>query len=137
MENKTNIERIPYVRYLIEGAIDDKGIGYTVKKAVSTFLENHNYEGKVNLVDSNSNHFSCILELYDNGKDDFNIRALKHHIDNSGKLPTKKSLRPEINIKPIPQNYSEVKQENGEESTNFDAYQITIEELNSKLSQRE
>lgn len=140
MENKTNIEMIPYVRYLIEGAINDKGIGYTVKKAVNTFLESHNYEGKVNLVDSNSNHFSCTLELYDNGKDDFNIRALKHHIDNSGKLPTKKSLRPEISIKPIPQNYSEGQQTNEvgiKENTKFNAYQKTIEELNSKISQRE
>jgi hypothetical protein len=98
-------ERAPYVRYSISTPVKDKGIAYTIKKSINTFLQAHNFDGHVTDLRASSDQFDAVIELYDNGNYDFNVEALYEHLSTSGKLPTSKSIRPDIStikIKPLP-----------------------------------
>lgn len=94
-------ERSPYVIYEITASIHDKGIGYSIKKAVNTFLATHNLEARVTDFEAHSDRMSAKLEIFYNGNLDINVRALLDHINNSGQLPTKNTHKPEITIEPM------------------------------------
>ncbi len=124
--------KVPYVAYRISGEVNEKGIGYSVKKAIHPFLEHHGFEGRVHLLDPTSGHFEVILELYDNGKYDFNVKALYEHLNVSGQISDK--ARPNILIVPIPlrEGVRIIT-----ESADHIAYQKTIGGLQKSLDERE
>jgi uncharacterized coiled-coil protein SlyX len=94
-------EKKPYVIYEINASLHDKGVGYSIKKAVNAFLATHNLEARVTDFEAHSDRMSARLEVFDNGNLDMNARALLDHINNSGQLPTKNTHKPEITIIPI------------------------------------
>ncbi|MEK6855029.1 MAG: hypothetical protein AABX73_02295 [Nanoarchaeota archaeon] len=96
-------EKRPYVSYVIRADIDDKGIAYTIKRAVLSFLEHHGLEGKVSDFKATSNRFEANLLIYKSDKPDLNSLALRDYIDTSGKLPSQLKKRPEIEINPTTQ----------------------------------
>lgn len=94
-------EKAPYIIYEITANIHDKGIGYSIKKAVQTFLATHNLEARVTDFEAHSDRMSARLEIFYNGNLDINARALLDHINNSGQLPTRNTHKPEITIVPL------------------------------------
>jgi len=94
-------DKSPYVIYEITADIRDKGIGYSIKKSINTFLATHNLEARVTDFEAHSDRMRARLEIFDNGNLDMNVRALLDHINNSGQLPTKNTHKPEITITPI------------------------------------
>lgn len=99
--SKDNEEKKPYLIYRVHGNIHDKGVAYAVKTAMGTFLKSHGFAGKVTGLDASSTEFEAFLEIFDNGKHDFNMNALMDHISVSGRLPSDRNIRPEIKITPI------------------------------------
>ena len=94
----------PYVAYRISGECDDKGLGYSVKKAIRPFLDTHGNTGTPTLIKTASDSFEIVLTLFYNGNLDFNVRALMDHLNSSGQVPDK--VRPTIKIVPIPRDES-------------------------------
>lgn len=94
-------KKSPYIIYEITANLHDKGIGYSIKKAINTFLATHNLEARVTDFEAHSDRMSARLEIFYNGNLDINARALLDHINNSGQLPTKNTHKPEITIVPL------------------------------------
>ncbi len=126
--------RKPYVRYELDADITDKGIAFAAKKAINTFLKTHGFDGHVRDLEASSDSFHAVLEIYDNGKYDFNVAALYEHLEASGRLPSKGDIRPKIKIKPlnceaaleiIPKNKDDI------------GYRKAIEDLNERLDTKD
>lgn len=124
----------PYSRYEIKAELKDKGVGYEIKKAITTFLDLHSLTGKVLISDITSTVFNATLELYDSGKNDFNIQHLSNHLETSGRMPIIPSNKPKITIKPISCDYSLSAVQKTQENV---AWEKTIQELNEKISKKE
>ena len=125
------MEKPPYVAYEINADIKDKGIAFAIKRAIGTFMINHGFEHRIDDFEANSNRFSAVLEIYDNGKYDFNINAFLEHIHHSGRLPTDSKLKPVIEIRPVPrEEYFQPQQERDDI-----AWQKTVEGLQRKVDE--
>ncbi|MDO8508477.1 MAG: hypothetical protein Q7S27_02210 [Nanoarchaeota archaeon] len=88
-----------YSFYEIGGEVKDMGINFGLNRAAKSYLENHHC-GRYKLLGSSSkrsDYFSLIIAV----EDDLHIEELKHSIDNSGRQPTKKNLKAEVEIKSI------------------------------------
>ena len=94
--------RQPYVRYSIEADVNDKGIGFSIKRAIQAFLKSHSMEGLVTDFNPSSDHLEAVLEVYDNGNPDLNMSALIEHVHKSGRMPSNRKVVPTVKIKPIP-----------------------------------
>lgn len=124
--------RKPYVRYRIQGKTEDRGVGFAIKQAVQTFIKSHGYEARVVGFNATSDSFSADLELYDNGKLDFNARTLYEHILNSGRMPTTTKKRPTLEISPLPCDYCVE-----EGPRDYEGLAKTIEKLGDDIRARE
>lgn len=96
------VEPRPYVRYKITADVHDVGVAVSISRAITSYLKANNYAGKLTNFEKSSDSMSAILEIFYNGRDDFNIKTIKHHIEESGRLPTKKNYQPKIEIVPVP-----------------------------------
>lgn len=131
---KNGNNQTPYVSYQLEAKIHDKGVGYTIKRAIDSFKEHHK-DLAIGTRDfhSDSKTFRVILEIYDNGCYDFNLKHLLEHIDKSGSLPSIEQLRPKIQAKPLEnKEYKQPEQNNKSDQT----WIKTLEKLNEQLDEK-
>ena len=102
-------EEKPYVAYRLSADVKDKGIGFCIKKAVTTYLQHNNLTGKLCETKATSDQFEGVLHIYPNGNLDLNMNALVAHIEGSGRMPSKESRKPTIHIEPvIPAEYGQL-----------------------------
>jgi hypothetical protein len=134
MSNETQTTaRKPYVRYELSGDINDRGLAFSVKKAVRAYFDAQGFEGHIHDLESNNSRFTAIVEIYDNGKQDFNITHLLNHIKISGRMPTDQTIKPEIHARTIPVDANiTINEEVGKE-----AYESTIRGLKEQLAGKE
>ena len=94
--------KIPYVVYdLVSVDLPGKGMGYALKEALQAFVTHHGLEARITLPEITTNHCCIRLAVFDNGNPDLNIRALREHVENSGRMPTRADKRPTFKIKPV------------------------------------
>jgi len=117
----------PYVAYRVTADIADKGIGFTIKKAITNFFGHHNIFGKVTEFQASSGQFECVVLLY-NGND-LNKSALESFITNSGRLPSEQRARPALEITALrPEEYLD---DFREKLRTFEQQNATVTQLNS------
>lgn len=126
--------RKPYLRYSISGDVSDRGIAYCVKQAANVFLKTHGFDGHVIEVDASSSKFGAVLELFDNGKYDFDALALNEHLIVSGRLPSRESIRPSIVLKPLA--CDAIIQIN-QDSPDHIAYEKSLEQFRGQLKEKD
>lgn len=94
--------RIPYVVYdLVSKNLPGKGMGYALKEAIQAFVTHHGLEASVTLPEITTDHCRVRFAIFDNGNSDLNMRALREHVENSGRMPSKADKRPTFSIKPV------------------------------------
>ncbi|MDO8467366.1 MAG: hypothetical protein Q7S56_00245 [Nanoarchaeota archaeon] len=130
-----NHERKPYVSYLLEADIADKGIAFSIKNAIQKYIQKHRPQLEIETrgFDKSSAHFSMILDLYDNGNYDFNMEVLRDHIQNAPQLPSNVHYKPKITIRPIS---SQEKTETGS-SKSDEAWIQTVDKLRSEKEEKD
>ncbi len=121
----------PFVRYNLSADITDRGIGFSIKRAVLAFMKSNGYEARISDFNASSNNFNAILELfYSPGTNpDFNTKTLLEHLSKSGRMPMDRTVKPEnVTITPMPCDFDlSIPDGHGHE-----ACQKTIDSLNGK-----
>jgi len=123
----------PYVRYEIFAEVFDVGVGVSIKRAIQSYLKANNFAGKITDFTKTSDRMSATLEMYYNGKADFNIKTLTEHIMKSGRLPLNKNMKPSLEIIPVPCDYQIIT----EPSPTDISWQKLVEDLNKKTNDLE
>ena len=82
--------KLPYVVYdLVSDDLPGNGMGYAFKEAIQAFVTHHKLEARVTLPEITTDHCRVRLAIFDNGNSDLNMRALREHVENSGRMPSK------------------------------------------------
>jgi len=124
----------PYVKYEITADICDRGVGFTIKHSIGSFMQSHGYVHRMTEFQATSDSMTAVIELLDNGKYDFNMDALIKHLYASGRLPSKQEKQPKISLRPIPclEHVSVIQQTRDDV-----AWKKVVEGLNEQLGSKE
>jgi hypothetical protein len=134
-EKKGPSEMKPYVRYRLEAEVGDKGLGFSIRRALKAYLDSNGYAATVIAEHTSSDRFVATINFLDNGKYDFNMSALREHLRNSGRMPTNANAQPKISISPMPiEGYVVQKEEGGESDV---SWQKTVKKLSDEVRDKE
>lgn len=119
----------PYITYLLEANVGDKGVGYAIKTNLTNFFASHGIKGRIEDFKPNSNTVSMIIKVYAGESPDLTMKAMYTALANKGRMSRKESCKPDIKISPVAPEWEPV--EPG--CTSDAAWQKVVEDLNGKI----